>query len=98
MSTTSGSEVVAVPRFRKSIPEEHCQSLDTRLMWLWHQRFGTVQTIYINSGDLLDRTACTLIIQAIMGRDLTSIGQLLSRLEGGSKYDSEVLEETVIRM
>ena len=37
--------VVAEKRFRQSIPEEHKSSLDTRLAWLWNQRFGTVQTI-----------------------------------------------------
>ena len=48
-----------VRKFRKQIPEAHRASLDTRLRWLWVQRFGTVQTVWKESPDLLDRTACT---------------------------------------
>jgi hypothetical protein len=74
------------------VPEEYRVSLDTRLLWLWHQRFGTVQTVYKQSEDLLDRTAATLIIQAVFGRDLKSIQQLFQRLEGSSQYDYETSE------
>lgn len=78
-------------KFRKSIPEEHRASLDTRLLWMWHQRFGTVQMIYINSPDILDCTAATLILQSVMGKDLKSIQQLFQRLEGSAMYDQEIL-------
>ena len=36
--------ITAVPRTQ--VPDGHRGSLDTRLLWLWHQRFGTVQTVY----------------------------------------------------
>lgn len=85
------TEVVPIRRYRQAIPEEHRTSLDTRLLWLWHQRFGTVQTVYSNSSDILDVTAATLILQAIMARDLKSIQQLFTRLEGGAMYDRESL-------
>ena len=87
------TDVVAVEkRFRRSIPEEHKTSLDTRLQWLWNQRFGTVQTICMESTDLLDNTACTLILQAIMGRDLESISMLFNRLEGGALSDEQLAD------
>lgn len=75
-------------RYRQDIPESHRVSLDTRLLWLWHQRFGTVQTVYANSEDILDRTAATLILQCIFGKDLKSIRLLFQRLEGLPSYDS----------
>lgn len=84
------TDVVPVMRFRGQVPEDHRLSLDTRLMWLWHQRFGTVQTVYNESPDILDVTAATLILQAIMARDLKSIQQLFQRLEGSAVHD-EVL-------
>lgn len=94
------SEVVHVPtrKFRTYIPEAHQASLDTRLRWLWHQRFGTVQMIWKESKDVLDHTACTLVLQAIMASDLDSIQQLFQRLEGGSVTDKEVLEQTQMRV
>jgi hypothetical protein len=84
------AEVVPIHRWRREIPADHRDNLDTRLLWLWHQRFGTVQTIYSDSHDILDVTAATLILQAIMGRDLKSIQQLFQRLEGGATYDKEL--------
>ena len=94
------SEVVHIPtrKFRREIPKEHKGSLDTRLRWLWHQRFGTVQMVWKESKDVLDHTAATLILQAIMAKDLDSIAQLFERLEGGSVSDTEVLESTTIRV
>ena len=80
-------------KFRGHVPDDHRTSLDTRLRWLWNQRFGTVQTVYMRSEDLLDRTAATLILQCIMARDLRSIQQLLMRLEGGSLADEALLED-----
>lgn len=84
------TEVVIARKFRTQVPEDHRDSLDTRLLWLWHQRFGTVQTVYTSSPDILDVTAATLILQAVMARDLKSIQQLFQRLEGNSVYDEEV--------
>lgn len=93
------SEVVPIHRFRREIPSEHRENLDTRLLWLWHQRFGTVQTVYSQSSDILDVTAATLILQAIMARDLKSIQQLFTRLEGGSQYDKELQsQEEAVRI
>lgn len=84
-----------VRKFRTSIPDTHRASLDTRILWLWNQRFGTVQMIWKTSqerGDVLDHTAATLILQAIMGKDLDSILQLFQRIEGAPIVDTEVLD------
>ena len=89
---TVTGELVPTRKYRQAIPEAHRASLDTRLVWLWHQRFGTVQTIWKNSGDVLDHTACTLVLQAIMAKDLAAITQLFQRIEGGALIDSEVLD------
>jgi hypothetical protein len=87
------AELVVVNRkFRRAIPDAHRASLDTRLRWLWHQRFGTVQMVWQHTDDILDKTACTLVLQAIMARDLDSIAQLLHRIEGGAIGDRELLE------
>ena len=64
------SDITPIRRWRNRIPEDHRTSLDTRLLWLWHQRFGTVQMVYKESEDILDKTAATLVLQAILGRDL----------------------------
>lgn len=91
--------IVPTRKFRREIPEAHRGTLDTRLRWLWHQRFGTVQMIWKDSPDVLDHTAATLILQAIMGKDLDSIQQLFQRLEGGSLIDQEMLDrEQTIRV
>ena len=85
--------------FRKEIPKDHRGSLDTRLVWLWNQRFGTVQTIWQESSDVLDRTAATLVLQCVLGGgDLESIVLLFRRLEGGVQVDKEVLEQTSMRV
>lgn len=89
------ADIVPLHRFRKEVPREHRDSLDTRLLWLWHQRFGTVQTIYTTSGDILDVTAATLILQAIMAKDLQSIQQLFTRLEGAAIFDQELQGQSV---
>lgn len=80
-------------KFRKSIPEAHRASIDTRLNWLWHQRFGTVQNIWRQTDDLLDKTAATMILQAILGKDLKSIQLLFTRLEGGYRPDAVIMDE-----
>ena len=93
------AELVLVQRkFRKRIPESHRQTLDTRIVWLWHQRFGTVQTVWQESPDVLDKTAATLVLQAIMGQDLDSIVQLFQRLEGGPVDDEKVVERKAEEM
>lgn len=91
------SDIVHVPtrKFRRSIPETHRSSLDTRIAWLWNQRFGTVQMIWKESSDVLDHTACTLILQAVMAKDLESITQLFQRLEGAALVDDDLLERSV---
>lgn len=86
------SEVATTRQWRTQVPEEHRSSLDTRLHWLWHQRFGTVQTVYSRSNDILDVTAATLILQCIMARDLKSIRQLFTRIEGGAVTDQEIVD------
>lgn len=82
-------------KFRRGIPEAHRASLDTRLAWLWHQRFGTVQMIWKESRDVLDHTACTIILQAILSKDLNSIELIFQRLEGGAITDQELQEQSV---
>jgi hypothetical protein len=93
------TEITPIRRYRSQVPEEHRSSLDTRLLWLWHQRFGTVQTVYSQSPDILDVTAATLILQAVMARDLKSIQQLYQRLEGNALYDREAMaQEPAVRV
>lgn len=87
------TELILVTRkFRKEIPAAHRATLDTRIQWLWNQRFGTVQMIWKDSPDVLDVTAATMILQAIMAKDLDSITMIFSRLEGGALEDKEVAE------
>ena len=82
-------------RYRKQIPARHQASLDTRIMWLWHQKFGTVQMIWKESKDVLDHTAAMLILQAIMAKDLKSIMLIFQRIEGGPRGDAVVLDEAI---
>ena len=89
------SDVVPVRQYRTQVPADHKGSLDTRLHWLWHQRFGTVQTVYQRSEDILDVTAATLILQCIMAKDLKSIQQLFNRIEGGAVEDQEIIDGTL---
>jgi hypothetical protein len=91
-------ELVVQSKYRTQVPEEHRSSVDTRLHWMWHQRFGTVQTIYTRSPDVLDVTAATLILQAVMARDLKSISQLLQRLEGGAQFDATLVDQEAVRI
>lgn len=79
--------------WRTQVPEAHRSTLDTRVAWLWNQRFGTVQTVYTSSPDILDKTAATLIIQAILAKDLRAIRQVFQRLEGGAQFDDELVDE-----
>lgn len=90
---TSTELVTTERKYRKQIPDSHRGSLDTRIQWLWHQRFGVIQTVWKDSPDVLDHTAATLFLQAIMAKDLVSIQQIFQRLEGGARIDVELLEE-----
>lgn len=89
------SDLVPVKSFRTHIPDDHRGSLDTRLHWLWHQRFGTVQTVYSRSDDILDVTAATLILQCVMAKDLKSIQQLFQRMEGGASEDQALADDSL---
>lgn len=90
------SELTTTERkFRHAVPDKHRGSLDTRLRWLWNQRLGTVQAVWANTDDLLDRTAATMLIQAIYGKDLNNIALVLKRLEGGPLSDEALAEEGV---
>jgi hypothetical protein len=82
-----------VRKFRKQVPEAHRQSLDTRIVWLWNQRFGTIQTVWSQSPDLLDHTAATMILQAIIHQDLASIQLIFQRIEGGALEDHVIAEQ-----
>ena len=95
----ASKELTAQLRFRNEIPDAHRKSIDTRIAWLWNQRFGTVQQVWQSSKDMLDHTAATLILQAVFAKDLDSITQVLQRLEGGALTDSELADrEQVIRV
>jgi hypothetical protein len=86
-------DLVLVRKYRKQVPDSHRTSLDTRIQWLWHQRYGTVQMVWKESKDVLDHTAATLLLQAIMGKDIESISQVFDRLEGAPVSDAEILEQ-----
>lgn len=90
------SELVAQPqrKFRREVPAAHRASLDTRIAWLWNQRFGTVQTVWQQSADALDNLAATIIIQAIVAKDLNNIQLVFQRLEGGALDDHVVAERS----
>lgn len=93
------SDVVSLRQnFRRSIPKEHRASLDTRILWLYNQRFGTIQQVYQSSDDLDDRTVASLFINAIWHKDLDSIAMIYRRLEGGPVTDEEQLAKTNLRV
>lgn len=87
------SEVVQY-KYRSEVPAEHCTSADTKLRWLWNQRFGTLQNIWQNTTDGDTRAAATLCLNAAYIGDLTAINMLLTRLEGGALVDDELLDFT----
>lgn len=93
---TAAAEVEVVRKFRHEIPKAHRQSLDTRLAWLWNQRFGTVQQVWNSSPDMLDHTAATMILQAIMAKDLNNIALVFKRLEGGAQPDEVLIDEELV--
>lgn len=83
-------------RYRRQIPEAHQRSMDTRVAWLWNQRVGTVQSIWEHSPDVLDKTAATMILQALLGKDLPSIALIFRRLEGGPVPDEVIADDGVL--
>jgi hypothetical protein len=78
-----------VRRYRSEIPRAHAFSLDTRIQWLWNQRFGTIQTVWLHSPDAFDKVAATMFLQAILGADLDSMKTIFQRLEGGAQSDED---------
>ena len=86
------SDVVPIRRFRHEIPEASCVTMDTRIQWLWNQRFGTVQSVWEHTTDLQTKTAATVILQALLTNDLNSISLIFKRLEGGALEDDVTLE------
>jgi hypothetical protein len=89
---TTTEVVPATRKFRHEIPAAHRATLDTRILWLWNQRFGTAQMIWLHTTDEQDKLAATVCIQAIAGNDLNSISLLLRRLEGGATDDETTLD------
>lgn len=85
------SDNVPVRKFRQDIPAEHCGSTDTKLRWLWNQRFGTVQTIWQNAEDGDTKAAAALCLNAAYTGNLTAINLLLNRLEGSAMTDEDLL-------
>ena len=78
---------------RLEIPDAHCTSDDSRIMWLWNQRMIVVQSIYVHSKDIRSKMAASLCLTAGYSNDLGAIELLLRRLEGGAKSDEAVVEE-----
>lgn len=89
---TSRELVEQSRKFRTEVPAAHRSTLDTRLAWLWNQRFGTVQQIWQRSPDMEDKLAATIVLQAIVASDLNNIALLFRRLEGGSQPDDVTLD------
>jgi hypothetical protein len=87
------TELEVVRKFRHEVPKAHRSSLDTRILWLWNQRFGTVQTVWQSSRDQLDKLAATMILQAILGKDLNNIALVFKRIEGGAQEDTVLADE-----
>ena len=91
----TSNEVVAPEKlYRTRIPKEHQQTLDTRLQWLWNQKFGTIQKIRSTTTDQFDFLATTIMLQAVVAKDIDSIKLILERIEGGALQDEEVLEDS----
>lgn len=89
------TELVApgAKKYRRQVPKDHRGSLDTRLAWLFNQRFGTVQTVWRDTDDELDRLAAMMLIQAVLGKDLNNIQLVYRRLEGGPQEDQVILDD-----
>lgn len=83
---------LAKKKYRSTIPPEHNTSIDTKLRWLWNQRFGTVQKIWQETEDAETKAAATLCLNAAYVGDLQAINIILNRLEGGVLTDQEMLD------
>lgn len=83
---------LAKKKYRSEIPEEHLTSIDTKLRWLWNQRFGTVQKVWQETTDADTKAAATLCINAAYLGDLAAINIILNRLEGGVLTDEDLLD------
>lgn len=83
---------LAKKKYRSSIPEAHLTNIDTKLRWLWNQRFGTVQKIWQETDDAETKAAATLCLNAAYLGDLAAINIILNRLEGGALTDQELLD------
>lgn len=83
---------LAKKKYRSEIPEEHLTSIDTKLRWLWNQRFGTVQKIWQVTEDADTKAAATLCLNAAYLGDLAAINIILNRLEGGVLTDEDMLD------
>lgn len=83
----------AARKLRTTIPEEHRQTPDTRIQWLWMQRVIVVQSVFSRSEDPLDVVAAGLVLNAAWSANLQSIEIVLRRLEGGAVPDSVVQED-----
>lgn len=83
---------LAQKKYRLNIPEEHCSSIDTKLRWMWNQRFGTVQKIWMSTEDADTKAAATLLLNAAYAGDMSAISIVLNRLEGGALADEDLLD------
>ena len=88
----SSAEIVPQRKWRHEVPREHRATVDTRIQWLWNQRFGTVQRVWQQSSDTEDKLAATIILQAIVASDLNNIALVFKRLEGGAQTDEITLD------
>lgn len=86
------AELIPIRKFRHEIPEKYRVTMDTRIQWLWNQRFGTVQMVWQQSSDMEDKLAATIILQAIVATDLNNIALVFKRLEGGATGDEVTLD------
>lgn len=84
--------IVKQQRFRSEIPRKHKASLDTRIAWLWRNRWGTVEAVYQDSRDPVDRMVAQIFIQAVVYKDIESIRLIFNRLAGAPLDDAELRE------
>ena len=89
----TGTDVVQRFKLRSEIPDEHCESDDSRFEWLWMQRLATVGSIYMRTKNIRSRMAAKVVLDATMSANLASIELLIRRLEGGAVSDQTVVEE-----
>ena len=66
-------------RWRSEVPKEHATSLDTRLRWLWNQRFGTVHVIDVSR-------AVGVVIMSRARALMASMAAMLPRASSISRF------------